>query len=802
MTTLHKQNFDLKLELFHRRERQTHLEEAVERLEAEKEIAEQTNDKLVQEMEKRDKALEEAVQMIIGLENRIELLLREREMVKQLEANKALVSQLSQSTSATLVNQNNGTEKPHDNASPHDKHSLPRMPSFLSVRTENTETLRNVYLDTHASFLGSSKTDSRVGNNGFVSPSMSVLSESSFLSIYGQKTFDESSSPPDIPRNPQSRLVNNGQRSVSLPMTQFTPNGSRWSEYMRSPDDTKDALETRETKSALQGSKQLDDCSPAGNDVARTTTSGKDIDRSTTVRPIKPQPFLSLRKSKDRPSFTRKTISDEAISSQQALPPTPDTMTSSMLSQGQNLNNTSRRDHNSDEHKKPMSSRLAIDQTDIPEPGQWRFGAADAAQPPSITAFTGGRDRPGTAYYENRLSPLRRPRSADETTISRHKNDWDSCSDDDICSEASSFDYWMREGLRPSLGGPNKTQNDRMSACRNPPDLFGFPSDDKGWQSHDMFGARGGLGYLGSSVPVSQAVNTTAVSIPSSETAHFGSDLGDSNSPHTSGPAVPPPAPYRRSSLRARTSAPGTPMTERAPGSHGKYPEKDGHRKRSVSGHVLSSPGPKGWPTPSQTPTQPTHVPAQQQDKLTEKRHYPPHANQSQAAPRPRSRGITSLFRRSLGSTNTQLQPSASVPASQSPFPPPARKDASAPVVGVPAWERRNDLLDMGESATPPPIMRKRGSATVMDVDEGMNFHGPSPNDISRAGRGSHVVAGPPGLGAGLSAVLAGHEGGASLAPHDKDEPVHDDAPVQSSQGHGRKWFGLGRVTSLKTGGA
>lgn len=671
----------------------------------------------------------------------------------------------------------------------------------MSVHTENTENLRNVYLDTHTSFPGSSKTDSRAGNNGFVSPSMSVLSESSFLSIYGQKTFHESSSPPDIARKPRSRLGHDGQRSVSLPMTQFTPNGSRWSEHLRSSGDTGDATKARETTSTLQALKQADDSLSAGNHFVSPTPSGKDIDRSTTVRPIEQQPLLDLRNSKDRSSFTRKTVSDEAISSQQTLPPTPDTMTSSMLRQGQNLDNTYRRDHSSDEHNKPISSRRAMDQTDDSETGHWRFRAADVPQPPSITAFTGGRDRPGTAYYENRISPLKRPRSVDETTISRHKTDWDSCSEDDMCSEASSFDYWVREGLRPSLGGPNRTQNDQMSTGRNPPDLFGFPSNDKGWQSYDMFGARGGIGYLGASAPISPALDAMGASLPSTETDLFGSSLSGSNYPYTSGTAVAPPAPYRRSSLHARTSAPGTPTTARSE-SYRNHHEKDGHRKRSVSGHTLSSPSPQGGPTTSQASTLPTRHKARQQETITEKRHYPPHASQSQTAARPRTRGITSLIRRSLGSTSNHPSPSASVPASQSPFPPPAKKDGFVPTVGVPGWERRNDLLDMGESATPPPIMRNRASMTVMDAEEDMNLQDHTTINIPRARRSSHIAAGPRGLGAGLSAVIAGHEGGASLAPIGRDESDHDGAPVRSNQSHGRKWFGLGRVTSLRTGGA
>ena len=83
VSTLHKQNFDLKLELFHRRERQSVLEERIETLQSGKTQMENMNDKLVVELEKRDKAVEEAVAMIIVLETQVERLFKEREMVRR-----------------------------------------------------------------------------------------------------------------------------------------------------------------------------------------------------------------------------------------------------------------------------------------------------------------------------------------------------------------------------------------------------------------------------------------------------------------------------------------------------------------------------------------------------------------------------------------------------------------------------------------------------------------------------------------------------------------------------------------------
>ncbi|KAF3765580.1 hypothetical protein M406DRAFT_257769, partial [Cryphonectria parasitica EP155] len=181
MTTLHKQNFDLKLELFHRRGRQAALEETVETLEAEQARMKETCGELIQELDKREKAIEEAVHMIVSLEARIDLLLRDREMGRQLDMKDALDSRLNDTTpSATDMGQEESLAQNESPSNGRGNGAIARMPSFLSERTENTETLRSVYLNNQGSFLSLSKTDPRLDNNGYVSPSMSVLSETSF----------------------------------------------------------------------------------------------------------------------------------------------------------------------------------------------------------------------------------------------------------------------------------------------------------------------------------------------------------------------------------------------------------------------------------------------------------------------------------------------------------------------------------------------------------------------------------------------------------------------------------------------
>lgn len=83
VSTLHKQNFDLKLEVHHRRERQNALEKRLAKLEREVQERKDANDTLKKELERRDKALNQAVAMIVSLESQVELLRREQSLIHQ-----------------------------------------------------------------------------------------------------------------------------------------------------------------------------------------------------------------------------------------------------------------------------------------------------------------------------------------------------------------------------------------------------------------------------------------------------------------------------------------------------------------------------------------------------------------------------------------------------------------------------------------------------------------------------------------------------------------------------------------------
>ncbi|KAL8933394.1 MAG: hypothetical protein Q9211_005804 [Gyalolechia sp. 1 TL-2023] len=81
ISKINKQNFDLKLEVFHRRQRNEALEAKAikaDEVESQNEELRQVNDDLLQELEKRDAAVQEAVTLICDLEARIDQLEKEQ----------------------------------------------------------------------------------------------------------------------------------------------------------------------------------------------------------------------------------------------------------------------------------------------------------------------------------------------------------------------------------------------------------------------------------------------------------------------------------------------------------------------------------------------------------------------------------------------------------------------------------------------------------------------------------------------------------------------------------------------------
>ena len=210
VSKLNKQNFDLKLELFHRRQRSDAMEAELEKMKSlEDENAElhSINDDLLKELELRDVAVKEVVALICELEAKIE------------------AAELRQLTSDHGL-RDDGTPGPYQNPSssgfrdalrtpppsqdhedqlsplrqPHtaDPHAttkpktLGRPPSFLQEKKPSTSALRSVYqADGNPSFISLNRAGSPMKSNDpdtytLNSPRLSMLSESSFLSVYGK----------------------------------------------------------------------------------------------------------------------------------------------------------------------------------------------------------------------------------------------------------------------------------------------------------------------------------------------------------------------------------------------------------------------------------------------------------------------------------------------------------------------------------------------------------------------------------------------------------------------------------------
>ena len=226
ISQIKKQNWNLKLEIFHLREKNDQYEVKlanVAEIEADNTELQSINEELLLELEKKDKAIEEAVELICERERQIE----EMEEADAYFMRNAKTQQLglpSQGASSgpeNLVNlsqpyaQNADAEiqAPPDvfasrvqTASASPSKSSRRVPSFLREPKKSTSMLRSLYQNDGSQSQGnrSSLSLARPGSlysaedddedRMLNSPRLSVLSESGFSSIYGGR--EQSNSPP------------------------------------------------------------------------------------------------------------------------------------------------------------------------------------------------------------------------------------------------------------------------------------------------------------------------------------------------------------------------------------------------------------------------------------------------------------------------------------------------------------------------------------------------------------------------------------------------------------------------------
>ncbi|CAI4219664.1 unnamed protein product [Parascedosporium putredinis] len=460
VSTLHKQNFDLKLELYHRRERQTALEDELTRMKDDSAQLTELNDRLVEELEKRDKAVEEAVAMIVLLEAQVETLLKEREMVRHFA-------------------------------------SLQRMPSFLSEQSQTTENLRNVYLGAKGgsllSLLRPTETPVDIEHERLASPSLSVLSESSFVSVYGK-------------HNGQDGDMTITQFDERPTLETHSPGGASYPPLtdMLDQNSPLQRLEKMDRTYSLKTTSSQQSGRDREAEYQRAAGAPTTLSRTASQRRTKEQKREALKKvMTDAPGRLR----------DQNMPPTPDTISTTTLRHYQNSADTL----SQQQGLAHQQSYLTLSETNsVPsldaQPGPRARTVIPAnfavAQPPSMTAFHSRRDAPRSSYFDNRPPSSNGPE--DES---------------DANSMASSLDIWMKDSWKPAKSYGN--------GGRRSPDLFGFPA--KGvtgltspWSPEAIFNAA----FAKPSTTGGGGINSALDGLVPAETALFGSGV----------PPPPPPA--------------------------------------------------------------------------------------------------------------------------------------------------------------------------------------------------------------------------------------------------------------------
>lgn len=327
VSSLTKQNFNLKLELHHRRERQTALEARLDA--AEKQIEEQSelqevNEQLLQELEKRDQAVEEAVGIIVTLEEKVERLMREREVVKNFDS-----QQNYDSGYFRIVHKDPSGALPNKGESP--EKSMARMPSFLSEQSEGAEALRSLYLPHSQSYNEANLPqlqEEAPSDGGINSPRLSVLSESSFVSVYGKK--DQS---PEAEDNDEAEVQNRHRASSSVEKwVSGRPSATSAGTSTSLQNDARNYLSMNKIMtSPLQRLEKLQE-----------TLEKNSLNAAAQLQLVRPTSIQPPRKKRDS---LRRVITDKGSFDQQhALPPTPDTISTSTLRHYQNSHDTLGRD--------------------------------------------------------------------------------------------------------------------------------------------------------------------------------------------------------------------------------------------------------------------------------------------------------------------------------------------------------------------------------------------------------------------------------------------------------------------------
>lgn len=336
MSKLKKQNFDLKLELFHRRQRNEALEAKLDNLDnlrLENEELQHRNKDLLRELEFKDLAISEAVAIICEMEAKIEKL--EHDPVPgQGDGNVQNTpitrhSQISDSQDQSLTIRPPNEFVPGDPTFTNVGRTLWHAPSFLRDNKKSTRALRGLYLADDNSAYGNPSSfslsrpvsrfsgdenqhDLDLDSSTLNSPRLSMLSESSFLSVYGKDKQADS-----IPARKKKR------RSYSEPSSEDEQNSLTFRQHEAR---TQTWINERRKQNALRRKAPRE----------RSDSRFSSIDEVVDVLPIEwrteqtarklPIRSPSRRTRDERMNFAPLPHQGRTIFGHDVLPPTPDTM--------------------------------------------------------------------------------------------------------------------------------------------------------------------------------------------------------------------------------------------------------------------------------------------------------------------------------------------------------------------------------------------------------------------------------------------------------------------------------------------
>lgn len=343
----------------------------------------EVNEQLLIELEKRDQAVEQAVGLICGLEAEVERL----EMDHDVEMHDANDHDYDAEVASSPPTYDRETMSVTPRGMDRSK-IIVRMPSFLSEQSEGVEALRSLYLPHSTSYsdVALPKLPEEGSESGMPSPSMSVLSESSFLSIYGQKSpaanEDFDSPPPRQHRRTSSSIEKWVDERPASTMPVQIPSPSSQYSGRRSQFLSMNYV----AASPLQRLEKL------RNNLEKQYNSSTSLRLKT--RSDKRGSIQDRHRSKD--DNRRLTIDGNGFEASQQSPPTPDTISTGTL----------RNYKNSDES---LDQRNHADEDDE----TFNHSASTFAVPPAT-------------YDPYESTTSMRPRSAGETVTSRRDgHDWD-----------------------------------------------------------------------------------------------------------------------------------------------------------------------------------------------------------------------------------------------------------------------------------------------------------------------------------------------------------------------------------------